>query len=96
MNFVYSHSRKNDASDIIKEFFKMIRIRYDQIVRFLRIDDERTLRLKYAELVKKLDISIERSVSYISTQNQRIERFEEILVLRIRIMRISMRLSENL
>ncbi len=70
MNFVYSHSRKNDALDVIKEFFKMIRIRYDQIVRFLRIDDERTLRLEYAEIVKKLGISTERSASYTSTQNE--------------------------
>jgi hypothetical protein len=29
MNFVYTHSRKNDAFSIIREFLKTIRIRYD-------------------------------------------------------------------
>ncbi len=51
MNFVYTHSRKNDALSMIREFLKTIRIRYDQIVRFIRMNDERILRFEYREFM---------------------------------------------
>jgi hypothetical protein len=43
MNFVYTHSRKNDAFSMIWEFLKTTRIKYDQIVRFIQMNDERIL-----------------------------------------------------
>jgi excinuclease UvrABC ATPase subunit len=50
INFVYTHSRKNDAFSMIREFLKTTRIKYDQIVRFIKMNDERTLRLSIENL----------------------------------------------
>jgi hypothetical protein len=66
MNFVYTHSRKNDALSMIREFFKTIRIRYDQIVRFIRMNDERILRFEYREFIKLRKIVTKRFASYTS------------------------------
>jgi hypothetical protein len=52
MNFVYTSSRKNDALSMIREFLKTIRIRYDQIVRFIKMNDERILEFEYREFMK--------------------------------------------
>jgi hypothetical protein len=96
MNFVYTHSRKNDALSMIREFLKTIQIRYDQIVRFIRMNDERILRFEYRDLMKMRRIVTKRFASYTSFQNDKIERFEKILMIRTRAMRIKTNLSANL
>jgi hypothetical protein len=96
MNFVYTHSRKNDALSMIREFLKTIRIKYDQIVRFIRMNDERTLRFEYRDFMKMRRIVTKRFVSYTSFQNDKIERSEKILMIRARIMWIKTNLSTNL
>jgi hypothetical protein len=82
MNFVYTHSRKNDAFSMIWEFLKTIRIRYDQIVRFIKMNDERILRFEYREFMKLRKIVTKRFVSYTSSQNDKIERSEKILMIK--------------
>jgi hypothetical protein len=77
MNFVYTHSRKNDALSMIREFLKTIQIRYDQIVRFIRMNDERILRFEYREFMKLRRIVTKRFASYTSSQNDKIERSEK-------------------
>jgi hypothetical protein len=47
INFVYTHSRKNDAFSMIREVLKTTQIKYNQIVRFIWMNDERILRFKY-------------------------------------------------
>jgi hypothetical protein len=96
MNFVYTHSRKNDALSMIREFLKTTRIRYDQIVRFIRINNECTLRFEYREFMKMREIVTKRFVSYTSFQNDKIERSERILMIRTRVMRIEANLSANM
>ncbi len=96
MNFVWTHSRKNDALSVIKKFVKMTIIRFDHIVRFIRIDDEQTLSIKYENFMKLKNIFMKRIVSYTSIQNEKIERSEWVLIARSRAMRISSRLSFNL
>ncbi len=96
MKFVYTHERKNDALSIIREFVKLTLIRYEQTVRFIRIDDEQTLNLAYDDFMKMREISIERSTSYISTQNGKTERSERVLIIRTRALRISARLPTNM
>ncbi len=96
MNFVYTHSRKNDAFSMIREFLKTIRIRYDQIVRFIRMNDKRILEFEYREFMKLREIVTKRFVSYTSSQNDKIERFEKILMIKIRVMRIKANLSANM
>jgi hypothetical protein len=96
MNFVYTHSRKNDAVSMIREFLKTIRIRYDQIVRFKKMNDERTLRFEYRQFMKLRKIVTKRFVSYTSSQNNKIERSEKILMIRARAMQIKTNLSANM
>jgi hypothetical protein len=96
MNFVYIHSRKNDVFSMIREFSKTIRIRYDQIVRFIRMNDERILRFEYRDFMKMRKIVTKRFASYMSSQNDKIERSEKILMIRARTMRIKTNLSANM
>jgi hypothetical protein len=96
MNFVYTHSRKNDALSMIREFLKTIQIKYDQIVRFIRMNDERILEFEYREFMKLRKIVTKRFVSYTSFQNDKIERFEKILMIKTKAMRIKTNLSANL
>ncbi len=96
MNFVYTHSRKNDVLSMIREFLKTIRIRYDQIVRFIRINDERILRFEYRDFMKMRKIVTKRFASYTSSQNDKIERFKRVLMIRAKTMQIRANLSANL
>jgi hypothetical protein len=96
MNFVYIHSRKNDALSMIREFLKTIQIKYDQIVRFIRMNDERILRFEYQEFMKLRKIVTKRFASYTSSQNDKIERSERVLMIRTRVMRIKTNLSANM
>jgi hypothetical protein len=96
MNFVYIHSRKNDALSMIRDFLKMIQIKYDQIVRFIRMNDERTLRFEYRDFMKLRRIVTKRFVLYTSFQNDKIERSEKILMIKARAMKIETNLSINM
>ncbi len=96
MNFVYIHSRKNDALSMIREFLKTTQIRYDQIVRFIRMNDERILKFEYRDFMKMRKIVTKRFVSYTSSQNDKIERSERILMIKTRVMRIEANLSANM
>ncbi len=96
INFVYIHSRKNDVLSMIREFLKTTRIRYDQIVRFIRMNDERILKFEYRNFMKMRKIVTKRFALYTSFQNDKIERSEKVLMIRIRAMRIEANLSINM
>jgi transcription initiation factor TFIIIB Brf1 subunit/transcription initiation factor TFIIB len=96
MNFVYTHSQKNDVLSMIREFFKTTQIKYEQIVRFIRMNDEQILKVQYENFMKMREISTKRFVSYTSAQNDKIERFEKVLMIKIKAMRISSRLLINM
>ncbi len=96
MNFVYTQSRKNDVLSMIRELLKTIRIKYDQIVRFIRIIDERILKFEYRDFMKMRKIVTKRFALYTSFQNDKIERPEKILMIKTRVMRIKTNLSANL
>jgi hypothetical protein len=81
---------------MIREFLKTIQIRYDQIVRFIRMNDERILRFEYRDFMKLRKIVRKRFASYTSSQNDKIERSERILMIRTRAMRIKANLSINM
>ncbi len=81
-------SQKNDALSMIKKFVKLTLTRYEQIVRFIRINDEQILSIKYENFMKMREINTKRIVSYTSTQNEKIERFEKVLTMKSRALRI--------
>ena len=95
MDFVYTHSKKNDALSIIKKFLAMIAIRYNTTIKMIKIDDEKTLNLKYDELIKIKKIISKRINSYISTQNSMIEQIEKILITKTQSIQIAASLSIN-
>jgi hypothetical protein len=95
MNFVYIYSRKNDVLSMIREFLKIVRIRYDQIVRFIRMNDERILRFEYRDFMKMRKI-VTKWFMYTSFQNDKIERFEKLLMIKVKTLRIKTNLSANL
>jgi hypothetical protein len=66
----------------------MTLIQYEQIVRFIRIDDEQILNIEYDNFMKMRKINTKRIVSYTSIQNEKIERFEKILIMKSRAFRI--------
>jgi hypothetical protein len=96
MNFVYTHSRKKDVFSMIREFLKTTQIKYDQIVRFIRMNDELILRFEYRDFMKLRKIVTKRFASYKSFQNDKIERSEKILMIRTRVMQIKTNLSANI
>jgi hypothetical protein len=81
---------------MIREFLKTIRIRYDQIVRFIKMNDERILKFEYREFMKLRKIVTKRFASYTSSQNDKIEQFERVLMIRAKALRIKTNLSANL
>ncbi len=81
---------------MIRELLKTIRVKYNQIVRFIRMNNERSLKFEYREFMKLREIVKKQFVSYTSSQNDKIERFEKVLMNRIKIMRIETNLSINM
>ena len=74
----------------------MIKTRYNQIVRFFRMNDELILNEKFNLIIQTYEITTKRIALYTFDQNEKIERFEKILIIKTKIMQISNHLSKNL
>jgi hypothetical protein len=85
--------KKNDVLSVIKKFVKLTFTQYEQIVRFIRINDEQTLSIEYDNFMKMRKINTKRIVSYTSTQNEKIERFKKVLIMKSRTLCIQTILS---
>jgi Reverse transcriptase (RNA-dependent DNA polymerase) len=96
IDVVCTHPRKNDSLFIIQEFVKMAATRHQATVRFLRIDDERTLGKAYSAFAAANGITTERSAPYTPAQNGRTERAGGILTTRARALRIKANMPANL
>ena len=96
MEFVYTHFKKNDCLLIIEAFLQQVKTRYNQTVRFFRMNDEPTLERKFGALMNKYKIIQKRIAFYTSDQNEKTERSERVLTRRTRAMRISSHLSANM
>ena len=90
------HFKKNDCLKIIKSFFYMIKIRYNQIVRFFFINDKSILNGKFNVIMQIYEIIIKQIALYTFDQNKKIERFAKILIIKTKIMQTSNHLSKNL
>ena len=40
MNYVFTYPSKDDATDIIKEYVRLIATRYGRVIRFMRLDGD--------------------------------------------------------
>ena len=81
---------------VIKSFLHMIKTRYNQIVRFFRMNDESILDKKFNLMIQTYEITAKRTAFYTFDQNKKIERSEKILIIKTKIMRISNHLSNDL
>ena len=96
MKFVFIHAKKNDALGVIKAFFQMMRTRYDQIVRFFQMNDKQTLDGEFDALIKMYGILQKRTVLYTADQNEKTERFEGVLTIRAKAVRIASQLPADM
>lgn len=94
MDFVYTHRKKSHAFDVIEEFLKMVKTRYNRTVRFIRTDGERTLGGRYDELTR--GITTERSSPDTPEQNGAAERSGGVIIRKARCLRIAANLPANL
>ena len=74
----------------------MIKICYDLIVYFIRIDEEYTFNNRYVKLTYKYDITTERFISNISKQNNVVECSKKVIIRKIRCLRTTTNLFVNL
>ena len=96
MKFVFTHAKKNDALGVIKAFLQMVRTRYDQIVRFFRMNDEQTLDGEFDAFIKMYGILQKRTAFYTADQNGKTKRSEEVLTIRAKAMRIANQFSTDM
>ena len=60
----------------------MIKTRYNQIVRFFRMNDESILNEKFNLIIQTYEITAKRTAFYTFDQNEKIERSEKILIIK--------------
>ena len=74
----------------------MIKTYYNLFVRFIRTDEEKTLRDRYVKLTYKYDIIIECSITNTSKQNNVTKRSREVIIKKARYLRIVINLPTSL
>ena len=95
-NFVCTHSYKLNATKIIRKSLKIMQTRFDAIVVFFPIDEEKSLKKEFDEMIFEMKIIYESFALYISKQNDYLERKEEILSMKTGIMQIWINFSKYL
>jgi hypothetical protein len=96
MDFIYTHHKKSQATEIVKEFLNMVRTRYNKKVQFFRTDGERSLGNKFDSLIATKGIITERSAPATPAQNGAAERSGGVIVTKARCLRIASSLPANL
>jgi hypothetical protein len=96
MDFIYTHHKKSQATEIIKEFINMVKTRYDKKIQFFRTNGERSLRNKFNSLVAMKGIITERSAPATPAQNEAAERSGGVIVIKARCLRIASSLPASL
>ena len=81
---------------IIEAFLQQVKTRYNQTVRFFRMNDEPTLEEKFGVLMNKYEITQKRTAPYTTDQNEKTERSERVLTRQARAMRISSHFPANI
>ena len=73
-NLIFTHSRKLNATKIIKKELKIIQTKFNAIIVFFRIDDKKPLKKEFDEIISKLKITYKLFAFYIFIQNNHLER----------------------
>lgn len=96
VDFVYTHSKKSQTTDIVVAFFNLVERQYKLSVRFFRTDGETSLGGKFDEVIAKKGIKTERSAPATPAQNGAAERAGGMIIMKARCMRISSHLPTNM
>ena len=95
-HLVYTHRHKSEALSCLKRGIKIIEIRYNGKVIFIRLDRERVLGKEFTDLLTELGITWEPSAPATSKQNGYSERLGHILVIKARAIVITAGLPDYL
>ena len=95
-NLVFTHSRKSNATNIVKKGLKIMQTKFNARVMFFRTNDEKSLKKKFDEMLSDLKITYELFALYTSEQNNHSERKENVLAMKTRTMRIQANFSKYL
>ena len=64
INYVFIYPGKDDATAIVKEYVSMVATRYGRVIRFIRLDGEKSLGNEFQDYTKRKGITVERSPTY--------------------------------
>ena len=96
MDWVYTHAKKSQAVDVIKEFVNMVHTRYSKSIRYFRTDGERSLGRSFDDFMASQGITPERSAPGTPAQNGGAERAGGVIVLKARCIRIASTLPASM
>jgi Reverse transcriptase (RNA-dependent DNA polymerase) len=96
MDWVYTHTKKSQAVDVVKEFINMVHTRYNKSIRYLRTDGERSLGRIFDDFIATQGITTERSALDTPAQNGGAERAGGVIVRKARCIRITSSLPSSM
>lgn len=96
MDFVHTHSKKSQVTEIIKEFVNMASTRFGKKIRYFRSDGEKALGNHFRALVADLGITPEPSSPCTSAQNRAAERSGGVILMKARCLKIEVTLRADL
>ena len=95
-NMIFIHSKKSETTKILRKAIKLIETRFNRKIIFIRIDEEKSLNNDFDELFIEKNIIYEFFTPDTSAQNGHFERKGGILVMKTKIIRIDVDLSNHL
>lgn len=87
-NMVFTHSKKSNATSIIRQALSIIETRYNGKIVFFRSDGEKALGIEFGDLIAEKGITFEPSAPDTPAQNGHSERKGGILAMKARALRI--------
>ena len=90
---IFTHKNKSQATNILIIVINIIKVKYSDKMIFIRSDEKRSLKNKFANFIAEKNIIFKLSASDTSVQTDHIERKEDILLAKEKAMRIKVDLS---
>jgi hypothetical protein len=96
LNFVYTHTSKTEAPDIVHAFREMAFTRFSYKVKYIRLDGETSLAKRFDRIVANSGITTEGLAPYTLAQNDAAERSRGVINMIVRTMHIACSLPADL
>ena len=85
---IFTYRNKSQATDILIKIINIIEIKYSDKIIFIRSDEKRSLKKKFANFIGEKNIIFESFTLNTSVQNDHIEWKRNILLVKERAMKI--------